>query len=326
MSQPVDEYADAVTFADLEAARERIRDRLPVTPLFLSPSLSATLDLPLYLKGELFQHTGSFKPRGALNWVRSASEEELARGLITVSAGNHAQALAWAARDVGAPVTVVMPEGSSPMKVAATRGFGAEVILHGAINETLAHMEALRAERNLLLVPPYNHPRIIAGQGTVGLEIAEQCPQAGLVCCPIGGGGLISGIALALKTLRPDVRIVGVEPENAATMRNAWNRGDMHARLDSADTVAASLGASVVGEYTYAMTRRYVDDIVTVTEAEIIEGLRAVMTQGKLYAEPGACVAVAALLAGRIGTRPGDRVVAVITGGNLDVEQAKELL
>lgn len=326
MSQSVASYATEVTLETVQRAHHRIGDQLAPTPTVHARALSEDLGYDLFFKSELFQHTGSFKSRGALNWVRTASPEELERGLITVSAGNHAQALAWAARDAGTPVTVVMPEGSSPAKIAATRRYGGHVVLHGAINQALEKMEELREREGLLLVHPYNNPRIIAGQGTVGLELAEQLPGAALVACPIGGGGLISGIGVALKTLRPDIRLIGVEPEQAATMRSAWDREDVHARLESVNTIATSLGASVVGEYTYAMSRRYVDNIVTVNEAEIVAGVRAVITQGKLYAEPGACVAVAALLAGRIEAHPEDRVVAVITGGNMDVEQAKGLL
>lgn len=308
-----------VDYGDVLAARGRIEDSLPVTPVVRALALEERLGAPLYLKGELFQQTGSFKARGALNWLRSATDEELRRGLLTVSAGNHAMALAWTARALGASVTVVMPEHASPYKVEATRGYGAEVILHGEIQAALSKTEELRRERDLELVHPYDNDHILAGQGTVGLEVARQVRDAAVVVVPVGGGGLLAGIALALREIRPDLRIVGVEPEKAPTLSRAWSEGGP-VRLESADTLAASLGAGIAGERAYAITREKVDDIVTVTEAEIRQGLLTTLTDTKVYAEPGGAVAVAALLAGKVPLEPGQPVVAVITGGNMELE------
>ena len=327
MSISADHGDDALPGLDaIEAAEARIRDRIPPTPLVQASDLGDDLGLPLWLKAENLQITGSFKVRGALNWVRGASDEEIGNGLITVSAGNHALALAWAARERGIPVTVVMPEGSSPLKIRGTEAFGARVVVHGGIADAVAHTHELRERHGLTLVHPYNNPRVMAGQGTVGLEILRQLPETARILCPIGGGGLISGIGLAVKALRPDVELIGVEPAGAATMRNAWDRQDATAALQRVDTIAASLAPVVVGEYTYAASRQVVDDIVTVSEAAIREATRRVLLRARLYVETGCSVGIAALLESAVPRRPDRPTVAVLTGGNMDPEQCRELL
>lgn len=314
----------AVRYEDVVAARERISARLRPTPLLRAHDLEEELGYPVYLKCELFQVTGSFKARGALNWIRSATREELEPGLVTISAGNHALALAWAAREVGASLKVVMPEGSSPMKVAATRRYGAEVVLHGDINGAMQRLEEIRAGEGRTLVHPFDDPRVIAGQGTVGLEIAEALPEVAEVLCPVGGGGLVSGLALALKRAHPRARVIGLEPERAPTLRAAWDRGEP-VRLAKVDTVAASLGASLAGAFTYPLSRKWVDAIETLSEEAIVAGLRATFARGRLFAEPGAVLGVAVLLR-KERPAPGGPTVAVITGGNLDLALARELL
>ena len=242
----------------LEAER-RIRPYLGETPLLQVPDLDATMGQPLGLKCESFQRTGSFKARGALNWLLTASADELEAGLVTVSAGNHAIGLAWAAAMQDVPLTVVMPEGSSPLKIHRTRALGAEVIVHGNIQQAVARCHELRDNSGLTLVHPYNDVRIMAGQGTVGLELLRQQPDVDRILCPIGGGGLISGLGLAIKAQKPEVELIGVEPEGAATMFNAWHKQDASASLDSVDTWAASLAPAVVGNCTYAASRQVVD-------------------------------------------------------------------
>ncbi|MGM0768410.1 MAG: threonine ammonia-lyase [Pseudomonadota bacterium] len=312
--------------SQIQEAEGRIRPQLAETPLLNVPDLDAAMNQPLGLKCESLQRTGSFKARGALNWLLTANEDELKAGLVTVSAGNHAIALAWAAAMQDVPLTVVMPEGSSPLKISRTRALGAEVIVQGTIQQAVALCHELRDEQGLTLVHPYNDVRIMAGQGTVGLELLRQRPDVERVLCPIGGGGLISGLGLAIKAQRPEVELIGVEPEGAATMFNAWQKQDASASLDSVDTWAASLAPAVVGDCTYAASRRVVDRIVTVTEAGIREATRRLLTEARLYVEPGASVGLAAFLENRVPQAPEKTTVLIITGGNLDLEQVSECL
>ncbi|SHF24868.1 L-threonine ammonia-lyase [Modicisalibacter ilicicola DSM 19980] len=306
-----------LTLDTLRQARATLGDTLEATPLVTAHALTDSLACRVRLKAELFQRTGSFKPRGALNWVRTASQEELSKGLGAVSAGNHALGLAWAARSVGARATIVMPADASPFKTQGARALGAEVILHGDINDAWTLMHQLVKERGLTLVHPYDDLRIIAGQGSVGLEILEQAPEAATIVCPIGGGGLISGIGVVVDALRPDIRLIGVEPEGAASMREAWKQGGPH-RLERVHTCAKSLGAALVGEYTYRLCRRHVDELVTVNEDGIAQALQHLLSQAKLFAEPGAAVGMAALLEGAIDLPDTGDVVVVVTGGNMD--------
>lgn len=316
-----------VSYVDVLAARERIRDTLHPTPCLTDYALSEQLGRPVYLKGELFQRTGAFKPRGVLNWLRTASNSELRAGLGAVSAGNHAVVLAWAAQSAGVRLTVAMPANASSVKVEATRNFGAEVILEGDINDAWALMHRLVEDRRLTLVHPFDDPRIIAGQGTVGLELVEQCPHVNAILCPVGGGGLISGLAIAVRQLRPKVRIIGVEPEGAATLQHAWLHNGP-TRLEHVQTCAWSLGAAIAGEHTYRLSREHVDSIITVSESSIHAGMRHLLGTVKVHAEPGAAVAAGALLDGTATDElpnAGD-IVAVVTGGNMSSEELKQFL
>ncbi|MFY0990576.1 threonine ammonia-lyase [Halomonas sp. C05BenzN] len=310
---------------DIRRARERLRPTLTPTPLVLDHELSRRLARRVWLKGELFQCTGSFKARGALNWLATASGEELAGGLGAVSAGNHALGLAWAARQAGVAVTIVMPENASPFKVEGSRALGAEVILHGDINDAWSRMHALVAERGLTLVHPYDDERIIAGQGTVALELLEQAPEATALLCPIGGGGLISGIGVAVDALRPEMSLIGVEPAGAASMAHAWARGGP-AKLARVSTCAKSLAAATVGEHTYPLCRRHVDTLLQVDEAAIHAAMHHLLYRAKLVVEPGAVVAAAALLEGIAPLPPEGDVMVVITGGNIGREELRDHL
>lgn len=313
------------TFTDIQHARDAIGDQLVETPLLTDHALSAALARRVRLKGELFQHTGSFKPRGALNWLHTATDAELDGGLGAVSAGNHALGLAWAARAAGVELTVVMPENASPFKVAGTRALGADVILHGDINDAWALMHRLVDERGLSLVHPYDDLRIMAGQGTVGLEIVEQAPEAATIVCPVGGGGLIAGIGVAIRQQRPDIRLIGVEPAGAASMQHAWSQGGPR-RLETLDTCAKSLAAAIVGKHTYPLCRQHVDTLVTVSESDIHQAMRHLLGSAKLFAEPGAAVGVAALLGNHLPELPPGEIVVVVTGGNMGWEELREFL
>jgi len=314
------------TLHDIQAAAKRIGGDILCTPALFAADLSTSLQHPLWLKAENLQCTGSFKARGALNWLRTASDAELVNGLITVSAGNHALALAWAARQRQVPVTVVMPEGSSELKIKNTQHFGAEVIVYGDIQAAVNHCHWLREQRGLTLVHPYNDPRIMAGQGTVALELLAQVPQLKRLIVPVGGGGLISGIGLALKAQRPDIELIGVEPAGAATLRNAWDHQDAGASLSQIDTIAVSLGPVRVGHLTYAASRQVVDTLVTVSDHTIIEAVNRLLTESRLYVETGAAVGLAALLEGAVPVDSHTPTALVLTGGNMDVEQLASIL
>lgn len=315
-----------VTVQDIYAARATIGGRLHRTPILSAASLGAMAGVELRVKAELLQKTGSFKPRGVLTKLAALTPVERACGVIGISAGNHAQALAYGAAQEGIACTVVMPQSAVESKVAASRGYGAEVVLFGVSSiEAFAEYDRLRDERGLTPVHPFNDPAVIAGQGTVGLEIVEDAPDLEAVVVPIGGGGLISGIAVAVKELRPAVRVIGVEPEGAPSLTRALAAGRVEP-LESVRTIADGLAAPFAGELTLEIARRYVDEVVLVSDDEIAHALRLVLERTKLQVEPGGAAGVAALLAGRTGLPNGTRVVAVLSGGNVDRARLKELL
>jgi threonine dehydratase len=314
-----------ITKDEIVAARERIHGRVHYTPLLSSVRLGdAAGGARLFLKCESLQRTGSFKARGALNAMALLAPEERARGVVTVSAGNHAQALAWAARQVGADCIAVMPEGSSRTKITATQSYGGTVELVGGERKRAFERAQQIAAEGRVLVHPFEDPRVAAGQGTVGLELLEQCKEADVVVVPIGGGGLIAGIAVAVKSLSPRTRVIGVEPHGAATMRVSLDAGSP--QTISPKTVADGLAAPMVGAMTLEAVRRYVDDVVLVSDEEILEAMRAVLTYAKLVVEPAGAAAVASLLSRRATAKPGETVVAILSGGNVDLDRLKSLL
>ena len=314
-----------ITKDDIDAARSRIRPHVLETPLLTSSRLGNRAGgIRLRLKCESMQRTGSFKARGALNAMMQLSHAEKAKGVVTVSAGNHAQALAWAAAMVGAECTTVMPEGASRSKVQATEGYGGKVeLVPGERSRAFDRAREIAAQGKVL-VHPFNDPRVAAGQGTVALEILDQCPDVQTVVVPIGGGGLISGVSVAIKSARPQVKVIGVEPTGAATMRTSLDAGTPS--NVSPNTVADGLAAPMVGDLTFEAARRFVDDVVLVTDDEIMSALRDLLTYTKLLVEPAGAAGVAALLSGKVRADPGTSVVAILSGGNVDVERLKTLL
>ena len=279
----------------------------------------------LYVKAEHLQKTGSFKPRAALSKLTSLSAEERAKGVITLSAGNAAQAYAWAGSVEGLAVTVVMPARAVRSKVDASRGYGAEGVLHGEhVGETWARVQELIAERGLTLVHPFDDPEVIAGNASAGLEILEDLPDVDVVVVGVGGGGCISGIATALKESRPDVRVFGVEPEGSDAVSQAIGAGQV-VRIDPV-SVADGLGAPFAGEWTLPICSRYVDDIVLLDDATILGGLRFAAERMKQVLEPAGAAALAAVLNGRIPIRDGERVCVVASGGNVERSRLGEFL
>lgn len=306
---------------DVERAAEVIRGRLHRTP-----TLSCrTLGPNVFLKAELFQRTGSFKPRGALNKLSALTADERSSGVITWSAGNHAQAVAYAAALEGIDCLVVMSRGANPLKVAATLGYGAEVDLEAPSHgEAYNRLLELIDETGRTFVHPFDDPFVMAGQGTVGLEVVRDVPDVDLVVVPVGGGGLISGIATAVKSTRPDARVVGVEPEGSTAMSSALAAGEV-VWVES-QTIADGLAPPFAGERALAVCRERVDEIVLVTEQEIAEAMRFLYTRAKLACEPAGAAAVAALLAGKVRVEPDSPVVAVVSGGNADPAIAAGIL
>jgi threonine dehydratase len=295
------------------------------TPLLSSRTLGERSGTRLFVKAESLQKTGSFKVRGAFNRIRMLSPAEREAGVIAVSAGNHAQALAFAAATEGVACTVVMPASASPSKAAATRAYGGNVVLHGDVFEAFAQMDELRAAHGYTLVHPFDDEGIIAGQGTVGLEILEDLPDVDAVIVPVGGGGLLSGVATAVRALRPAAKVIGVEPEGAAGLGAALREGKV-VRLDRISTVADGLAPPMTGERVLEHVRAYVDDVVTVTDAEIREALVAFAERARLVIEPSGAAGLAALLSRRLDLPAGARVVVVASGGNIDSQRLKEVL
>jgi len=314
-----------ISKGDVLAARERIRDRVHETPLLHSTRLGAACGgIRLGFKCESFQRTGSFKARGALNAVMQLDEAERARGVVTVSAGNHAQALAWAASTVGTTCVTVMPEVAPRSKVEATRGYGGVVEQIGGERQRIFDRAQQIAGEGRVMIHPFEDDRVAAGAGTVGLEILEQAPRAATLVVPIGGGGLIAGIAVAMRETRPDLRIIGVEPEGANAMRRSLDAGSPQ-RVEPR-TVADGLAAPMAGAMTYDAVRRYVDDVVVVSDDQIVSALRDILLYAKLVVEPAGAAGLAALVTGKVRADAGSEVVVVLSGGNVDLERLKGLL
>ncbi|MDX1624095.1 MAG: threonine/serine dehydratase [Gemmatimonadota bacterium] len=307
----------------VEAARETVAGRVRRTPLMRSASLGEELGFDLAFKVEAFQRTGSFKVRGVANRLAGLAPEERARGVVTLSAGNHAQALAWAASAEGIASVVVMPEGAVRGKVEATRAYGGEVVLTG--NGLLETALEIQRQRDLVLVHPFDDPDVIAGQGTVGLEIVEDEPGVDAVFVPVGGGGLIAGISTAVKAKRPEARVVGVEPDGAAAMSESLAAGEP-VRLETLDTVADGLAAPFAGRHTLAHVRERVDEMVVVSDEEILAAMRLLLERLKVVAEPAAAASLAGFLGGAVELPPGSSVVCVVSGGNVDADRLGELL
>jgi threonine dehydratase len=314
-----------ISLDDVERAARTIAGRVHRTPLLGSASLSERIGAPAFLKAELFQRTGSFKVRGALNRLAELSDEERARGVITISAGNHAQAVAWAAREQGLDALVVMWQGADALKVAATRGYGATVDQEAdGPGSAFDRLEVLHAETGRTLVHPFNDEAVIAGQGTVALEILEDDAVPDVVLVPVGGGGLVSGIATAVKARRPDARVLGVEPELSTALHDALAAG--HSVPVTPRSAADALSGPFAGERCVELCTRLGVESVLVTEDELFDSFRWVYMRTKLAAELGGAAAVAALLAGKAGVEPGQNVVAVVSGGNIAPKQAAAIL
>ena len=310
---------------EIVAARERIGKHIVETPCARSYFFGDLVEGRLHLKLENLQRTGSFKDRGALNRLFDLSEEERRRGVVTASAGNHGQALAWHARRLGIPATVVMPETAPLVKVANTIEFGATVIHHGTVLDDAA-VEAHRLEEEgLVFVPAFDDLSVIAGQGTIGLEIAEQVPGLSTVVVPVGGGGLISGVAIALKSLKPDVRVIGVEAAAAASACASREAGEI-VKIASAETIADGIATKRVGDLTFPLIQEWVDELVVVSEEEIASAILLLLERQKTVAEGAGAAGLAALVHRDLGIDESESVVMVLSGGNIDVNRVSRII
>ena len=313
-----------IELADVLAARDRIAGRVHRTPLLSARSLGEPAGVRLHLKAELLQKTGSFKVRGVLNKLLGMDPAERSRGLVSLSAGNHAAALAWGATAVGTRAAIVMPATAVPSKIDATRAYGGEVVL--TEGNLLDACLSLQRDRGLTLVHPFDDPAVIAGAGTTGLEILEDLPDVELVLVPVGGGGLVSGIAAAIKGRRPEARVVGVEPTGADVVYRSLQAGKPLRLEGKPQTVADGLAAPFAGEHTQAQIGRDVDEIVLVEDDTILRALRLIMERAKLVPEPAGAAGVAALLAGAVKVESGALVACVVSGGNVDPGLLRRIL
>lgn len=317
--------APLVTKEMLTTAHERVSQHAYHTPLYTSRILSDETGFDVRLKAEPLQRTGSYKIRGPLNKFAELTEEQRRRGVVCSSAGNHAQGVALAAHLRGLRAVVVMAENATPSKIAATRSYGAEVVLHGRIwDEANEKALELVEQEGLTYIHPFDDLDLIAGQGTLGMEILDDFPEVDVIVVPIGGGGLISGVASAVNVFKPTARVIGVESADGAAMHASLQNGGL-VTLDHIDTVIDGLRVKRVGSTTFAIVQELVDTVVTVPDRDIFDAMLWVMNHAKIVVEGAAAAPVAALLAGLGDIPPGSRVACVLSGGNVDLRQVKGL-
>lgn len=314
-----------ISFADVKAAAQTIQGVANRTPVLTSRTVNELTGYQVYFKGENFQRIGAFKFRGAFNALSRLSDREKANGVVTHSSGNHAQGIALAARLLDIRATIVMPTDAPASKMAATRGYGAHIVTYDRQSEDRAELSGrLARERNLVFVHPYDHPHIMAGQGTAALELLEDVPDLDILVAPIGGGGLMSGCATAAKALRPGIQIFGVETENSNDWWQSFRRNERVA-IPPPDTIADGMRTQQPGELTFPVVRRYVEEILLVSEAQVVETLAFMLLRLKILVEPTGAVAAAAVLQKMIGP-PGSKVGVIISGGNMDGELLAKIL
>ena len=314
------------TYAAIQEAAQRIRDGVIETPCTRTRAFRDLAPGNHYLKLENLQRTGSFKDRGALNRMLRLTEAERARGVVTASAGNHAQAVAYHGGRLGISVTVVMPETAPLIKVTNTRGYGADVIQVGTIlDDAAAEVQRFAAEEELSIIHAFDDEDVIAGHGTMGLEILEQVPDVSVVVVPVGGGGMISGIACAIKEIKPDVRIIGVEADAAASAKASRDAGEV-VKIAVSDTLADGIVTKRIGEITYPLIERYVDELVSVGEEEIAAAILLLIEREKTVAEGAGAVGLAALMTGSVTLSETDRAVLLLSGGNIDINMISRII
>jgi threonine dehydratase len=312
--------------ADIRSARERIAGSVAYTPSVAALGLRDRVPSSLFLKLESQQRTGSFKDRGALNRLLDLTPAERTRGVVTASAGNHAQAVAYHCRTLGISAVIVMPEHTPLIKVVNTRGYGAEVRFHGAtLSDAMEEVRRIEAEDGRIVIHAFDDERVIAGQGTVGLELLEQVPDLTAVVVPIGGGGLISGIATAICEQKPGVKMYGVEAAVAASALASRRAGKV-VKIESSETLADGIAVKRIGDRTFPIIEKYVQDIVSVSEHQIAGAMHVLLERQKVLAEGAGATPLAAILAGLLPLTPEDTVVAVVSGGNVDLNALERVI
>lgn len=312
------------TLSNINTARPLVREHLHHTPFVSSSAINQIVGVDLRFKAELFQKTGSFKPRGIMHKIAQLSDEEKQHGVITVSAGNAAQAVAYSATQLGIKSTVIMPANAVESKAKATHDYGARLILHGGMKDLFPKMREIQAAEGQVLVHPFDDLHVIAGHGTLGLELLEDGPTPDVVIVPIGGGGLISGIAAAIKLTNPAVHVVGVEPYGDQAMTLALAAGQP-VPVEHIDTIADGLAAPFAGEHTLPHVQAFVDEVVLVDEDQIAQAMRMVMERCKIMPEPAAAASFAALLFKKVDVPEGSNVICVLSGGNVDMALFKRI-
>jgi threonine dehydratase len=313
-----------LTLRDFEEARARIAPHIKHTPLLTSRQLSEATGYEVRLKAEMFQTVGAYKIRGPLNKFAQMSEEDKRRGVVCSSAGNHAQGVALAARIHGIRAVVCMAENATPAKIAATKGYGAEVVLHGQIwDEANEKAKELVKNEGLTYVHPFDDEQLIAGQGTLGLEIVQDWPDVDAVVVPIGGGGLIAGVSMAVKSFNPKIKVIGVESSDGPAMKASVDAG--HLETIDCKTIIDGLRVRRAGVLNFSVVQRYVDEIVTLSDPEIFDAMIWVMERCKVVAEGAAAAPVGALLKGLVKLPANSKVAAVLSGGNLNLDQLRGL-
>ena len=315
----------AISFADVTAAHERIRGHAHRTPVLTSATADEMTGARLFFKCENFQRMGAFKFRGAYNAIAQFTPQQKSGGVIAFSSGNHAQAIALAARLLGIKSVIVMPEDAPAVKIAATRGYGGEVVFYDRYKEDREALgRRLAAERGLTLIPPYDHPHVMAGQGTAAKELIEDAGELDLLAVCLGGGGLLSGCAVAARAMNPKVTIVGVEPEAGDDGQRSFRTGKI-VHIDTPKTIADGAQTQHLGEHTFPVIRQLVDDIVTVSDAELVAAMKFFAGRMKMIVEPTGCLAAAAAFNQKIDVR-GKKVGVLLSGGNVDLARFAELV
>lgn len=313
-----------ITYADVVAAHERIKGAAHRTPVLTSHTADAMTGAQMFFKAENFQRMGAFKFRGAYNAIAQFTPEQKAKGVLAFSSGNHAQAIALSARELGVKAVILMPLDAPAAKIEATRGYGAEVVLFDRYTEDREALSAkLAAERGMTLIPPYDHPHVMAGQGTATKELIESVGQLDVLFVCLGGGGLLSGSAVAARALNPDIKIYGVEPEAGNDAQQSFRTGEI-VHIDTPRTIADGAQTQHVGKLTFPVIQALVDDILTVTDRELVDAMKFFSARLKIVVEPTGCLAAAAAFSGKVDI-VGKRVGVILSGGNVDLVRFAKL-